>query len=68
MEINATNETKITVRARFFRGGPIEARKVIVETDGTICVWDNVAGYYTHCHGLTRAAERRIRNLARIGR
>jgi len=57
-------DANITVRARFFSGQPIETRKVIVEDDGTIRVWDELAGYYTTCHSLTRSAERRIRKMA----
>ena len=27
----------------------------IVDDDGTVRVWDNMAGYYTRCHSLTPA-------------
>lgn len=57
-------ETNLTIRARFFSHFPVETRKVIVEDDGTIRVWDDVAGHYTVCHSLTRADQRRIRKLA----
>ena len=61
-------DTKLTVRARFFSARPIETRRVLVEPDGTIRVWDKVAGHYTVCHALSRSAERRIRQLARAAR
>lgn len=58
-------DTTIAVRARFFSGHPIQTRKVSVDSNGTIRVWDEVAGHYTTCHSLTRSAERRIQKLAR---
>lgn len=57
-------ETKLKIRARFFSGAPIETREVIVDDDGRIYVWDEVADHYTTCHSLARSAERRIRKQA----
>jgi hypothetical protein len=57
-------DTKLTVRARFFSRLPIETRDVLVDEDGTIRVWDDVAGHYTVCHSLTRSAARRVRRMA----
>ena len=36
-----------------------------VSDDGTISVWDDVAGYYTTCHSLSEAAQRKIGKVAR---
>ena len=52
------SEIKGWARARFF--GTVERRRVIVEADGSVLVWDEVAGHYTRCHSLSRRAERRI--------
>jgi len=57
-----TKSTIITARARFF-GRRIESRKVRVDDDA-IRVLDDVAGYYTTCHSLGTAAQRRIRKIA----
>lgn len=33
------------------------------DTDGTVRVWDSVAGHYTTCHSLTPAQIARVRRL-----
>lgn len=30
-------------------------------SDGTVSVWDDVAGHYTTCHSLTESQQRRLR-------
>lgn len=60
-------DKKLTVRARAFTGHPIETHRVLVEADGTIRVYDSIAGHYTVCHALSKSAERRIRRLAKMG-
>ena len=55
--------TTITTRANAF--GRIETIECTVDSDGTVRVWDSVAGYYTTCHRLSESAIRRIRRLAR---
>jgi hypothetical protein len=35
-----------------------------VEPDGSVLVWDDVAGHYTHCHSLSASATRRARREA----
>jgi hypothetical protein len=55
--------TTFTTRARFFTGHSIETLQVMVDSDGSIRVWDSVAGHYTRCHALTPAAQRRIRKV-----
>jgi hypothetical protein len=51
-------QTTVTVRARAF-GGRLETVKCMVE-DGTVRVYDSVAGHYTTCHSLS------TRDVARI--
>lgn len=55
----------ITTRARAFSGYGIQQITARVDADGTVRVWDSVAGYYTTCHSLSDSACARIRRLAR---
>ncbi len=60
-----TTETKtVTVKCKAFSGGRIAAHRCMVDADGTVRVYDDVAGYYTTCHSLSEATQRRIRKLA----
>jgi len=52
--------TIITVRCRAFSGQPTRTHRVMVEQDGMVRVWDEVAGHYTTCHALSHATIRRI--------
>ena len=56
--------TTITTRARAFAGRPIEEVRCRLEPDGTVLVWDSVAGHFTRCHSLVKSAVGRIRRLA----
>ena len=58
------NSTEITARAKAFSNEGIKSHKFTVSADGTVRVWDAVAGHYTTCHSLSPSAERRIRKLA----
>ena len=63
-----TTHIYTTARARFF-GGHIETRRVQVDPDGYVWVWDDVAGHYTTCHSLSpRALARIVRRAALQGR
>jgi len=53
----------ITTKAKAF-GGKMETIKASVDTDGTVRVYDSVAGHYTTCNSLSDSAKRRIRKLA----
>ena len=57
-------EKTITVRAKAFSGEGVREHRVRVDADGTVRVWDSVAGHYTMCHSLSKGAERRIVKLA----
>jgi hypothetical protein len=54
----------ITARAKAFTTEGVRSHKMRVEGDGTVQVWDSVAGHYTRCHSLSRRAVARIRKLA----
>lgn len=43
----------VTVRNAF--AGETGTYRAQVDTDGTVRVWDSVAGHYTRCHSLTAA-------------
>ena len=65
-----TTEISLAARARCFRGanggtGMLGTYRFTVDPDGTVRVWDSIAGHYTRCHGMTPREESRIRNLAR---
>lgn len=38
----------------------------IVQDDGDILVWDEVAGHYTRCHSLTEEQQAEARRLAGV--
>ena len=59
------NTTEITARAKAFSHEGIKSHKFCVDADGTVRVWDAVAGHYTTFHGLRKSAEARIRKLAK---
>lgn len=53
-------EIETTARAKFFRGCPVETRRIRIESDGCILVWDDIAGHFTRVHSLSVHASRRI--------
>jgi len=59
-----TNDRIVTARVRAFTGRGLETLRCRVEADGTVRVWDDIAGHYTICHILTPSAQRRVRRLA----
>lgn len=62
---NIMSTSKITARAKAFSNEGIKTHKFSVDADGTVRVWDSVAGHYTTCHSLSKSAEARIRKLAK---
>lgn len=48
----------ITIRAKAFSGEGVRTHQVQVD-GSTVRVWDSVAGHYTLCHSLSKAAQRR---------
>lgn len=59
-----TTDRVVTIRARAFSGDRIRDHRCTVDADGTVRVWDEVAGHYTTCHSLTRGALARARKAA----
>lgn len=57
-------ETYFETRAKAFTGEPVRTHRVCVDSDGTVRVYDNVAGYYTRCHILSDRQQARIRREA----
>jgi hypothetical protein len=62
--VKQTTDVVVTVRAKAF-GGRAEDVRCSVSPEGTVRVWDSVAGYYTTCHSMGKAAQERVRKLAR---
>jgi hypothetical protein len=54
-----TNQKTVAVKCW---GRKIEA---YADADGTVRVYDSVAGYYTVCHSLTKGQEARVRRLTK---
>jgi hypothetical protein len=54
----------VTIRTRAF-AGRLETVRCMVDADGTVRVYDSVAGHYTTCHSLTAAAQARVRKAAK---
>lgn len=57
-------ERVVTIRARAFSGDGLRKHQCLVDTDGTVRVWDPVAGHYTACHRLSAKAKAKARKLA----
>lgn len=55
----------VTIRAKAFSGEGVRSQRVLVEADGTVLVWDSVAGHYTHCHSMSEQDQARARKAAR---
>jgi len=54
----------LTARARTWSGWGVSTERFAADADGTVSVWDPIAGHYTTCHALSDSAERRIRKIA----
>lgn len=59
-----TNEIEITLRAKAFSGQGVKTHRMTV-SEGTVRVWDSVAGHYTTCHSLSPAAVKRALRAVR---
>ena len=57
---------EIRTRAKAFSRRGIEHIRCQVDDDGTVRVWDSVAGYYTSCHSLSESEQRRIRRRYKL--
>ena len=59
-----TTATKVIARAKAFSNEGAKRHIFQVEPNGEVLVWDSVAGHYTTCHALSKAAMKRIREIA----
>lgn len=59
-----TTDQVVEIRAKAFAGEGVRLNKCLVSRDGTVRVWDSVAGHYTTCHSLSSAAQLRVRKMA----
>ena len=60
---NQATETEITISVRAF-GGRLEQVRCLVTSNGTVRVYDPIAGYYTTCHSLSARDQLRARCAA----
>lgn len=59
------NTIEITARAKAFTNEGVRSHRWYVDVDeGTVRVWDNVAGHYVRSRTLGKAAEQRILAIA----
>jgi hypothetical protein len=59
-----TQTKNITARAKAFSTEGVGTYRFQIETDGTIRVYDSVAGHYTLCSSLSPSARKRLIQLA----
>ena len=57
---------EMVVRCRPWSREGVQRARVLVHTDGSVTVFDSIAGHFTGCHSLGESAVRRIRRLANI--
>jgi hypothetical protein len=55
--------TYLTIRCRAFRCEGVRRNRIRVSPDGTIRVYDSVAGCYVTLHSLSQRTQARIRRL-----
>jgi hypothetical protein len=55
----------VTITARAFRGYGIETVECMVDQQGNVLVWDDIAQSFTSCHSLSRRDQDRVRKLIR---
>lgn len=64
MNIKDTASTTIIIRAKAFPTENTREYLALVETDGSVLVWDSAAGCFTRAHSLCAIARKRARKLA----
>ena len=60
-----TTSNAMKARCKPWLSGKTAVWLVHVRTDGTVCVYDSVAGYFTSVHALTTEAQVRLSALYR---
>lgn len=61
-------ENTVTVRCRPWSTEGAARHRCLVETDGSVLVWDRIAGHFTRCHSLSARSQAHVRRLARAVR
>ena len=64
MDIATPAIITVTNGRAFSSDSPRQGYRAKVDSDGTVRVWDSVAGHYTTCHALTPAQTRYLRAQA----
>lgn len=62
--VKQNQDVELTVRCKAFSCEGVRNNRLLVEADGTIRVFDSVAGHYTTAHAISKATESKIRKLA----
>jgi hypothetical protein len=65
LENDTYKVTEVSARVRAYRGDPIKLHNMVITRHGTVLVYDDSAGYFTGCHGLSQATQARIRRLVK---
>ena len=65
MKNNTTSTVEIEATVKAFSGEGRRSHKLSVSQDGTVRVWDSVAGDYTTCLSMSPATQARIRKMTR---
>lgn len=59
------DDTEFTARARAFSGEGVRAHRFLLSAEGTLRIWDPVAGHFTTCHDLSAGQVARLKVRAR---
>ena len=59
-----TTSTRFTARVKAFSCEGVRTNRIQIDADGTVRVYDSVAGGYTLCHSLSPKTQARLRKLA----
>ena len=62
--VKQNQDVELTVRCKAFSSEGVRSNRLLVEANGTIRVFDSVAGHYTTVHAIGKATESKIRKLA----
>lgn len=57
---------ELTVRCKPFCNEPTHLHQLTLDTDGTIRVYDDIAGHYTVVHTLSERELNRIRRMFKV--
>lgn len=60
------NKTTIEIQAKVkaFSNEGVRLNRLSVDANGTVRVWDSIAGHYTTVHNMSAATQSRIRKMA----